>query len=185
MNKVILVPHWVQETLRRNQMNLNECLDFSKIRSILSTNDLAGFLALQEFAGYLYGDEENFTRYPDLLAEWSEGASGENLNYLQITLPALANDASIVNEVKARLFSPESKDSRYEEAFITYDLKPSTVGVVVYPGHFVTGSKQKLELPLIESILKVFYVYTPYHIVAGTDFFKKYLHLLSSKSVIV
>ncbi len=68
---------------------------------------------------------------------------------------------------------------RYKEPFATYDLTPEVAGVVIYPGYFTTDTIQKYQHELIVSILKVFYVYSAYHEVCKTPFFKRYLELLA------
>lgn len=188
MSKVVFIPYWIQEQLKRAGLNLNECLDLPKIRPHVSVNDLACFLALQEFSDYLYdGHNQDAVSCGDLYWIWSEStrSNPDESKFFHEQLAAIANSANVRSEVQSRLFTPESKDDRHEKPFITYDIASAVVGVVICPGFFVGAEHQALRLPLVEAVLKLFYAYSLYHEVAKRDVFKKYLTLLSGKSVIV
>jgi hypothetical protein len=185
MKKVVLIPHWVQDTLNRHKLQLVDVLDFQKIRGLFSVNDLAGCLAMECFEALCYGasipDQSSLT----LRSAWFDSATAEQKSEVS-RIDMLSMDGSVQSDLKNRLFSMESRDERYTKPFITYDLSPSIGAAVIYPGYFVDGEEYSdTSLSLIESVLRVFYAYDSHHAVARSELFKQYLQLLSNKTVIV
>ena len=179
VKQIVLIPHWIQETLWRKNLSLAACLDLDKLIPLISMSDMACYAALQSYFKHIIGTEE-----PDwLYSNWCDSIAENNavtLNYRD-TVIQLANDGSVSKELYSRLFDVSSKVSQYEEPFKVYDLAPKVCGVVIYPGFFLEKPDLALQKSLIEAILKVLYIYDAYHDVAKTSSFKRYLELLSSK----
>ncbi len=176
---IVLIPHWVQEILQRNQLPLSACLDLEKIKPIMSLNDLVSFAALQSFYKQITGADSPMN---SLLWVWSQSFPTTNVemkDFLWNKVNTLSSDASFKNEVKTRLLSADARVSQHKDAFITYDLQPQVVGVVIFPGFFVGEYGSEFQKPLVEAILKLLYVYESTHEVAKTPLFKRYLELLS------
>jgi hypothetical protein len=177
---IILIPHWVHETMKRNKLELSAVLDFKKLRTLLSLQDMAGFLALQEFASQLTGMKE--VHIGSLYFGWSASIlinEHDQNDYLGKVVSPLADDPSIHKEVAARLFEPAARQSRLEKPFICYDLSPEFEGVVINPGFFTQTSDSSLQAELVSAMLKALYVYEPYNEVCKTPLFKRHLELLS------
>jgi hypothetical protein len=177
---VILIPFWVQETLKRNNLQLSACLELEKIKPLFSTNDLITFLTLQD------------QRYLKLVAGldtvdqltwvWSNSIlkSNRELNdILWKTLVPASSDPSFHTEITERLFTEESKDKRHSDPFVTFDLTPDVCGVVLYPGYFISPNNIDLQKAVIEAIIEVLYRYLSFHETAQSPFFKRYLETLS------
>lgn len=180
--KLVLIPYWIAESLKRNPtLTMSAVLSFPTIRKIASLNDLLCMEALQEMGAWLTGQEW----MPNSLWEiWSKSVPDdqpETYKFLTGGVWSLAKDACIVSEVKARLFSPESRHPRHEKAYTCYDLSADVLGVVINPGFFVgTPDTKELQLALTRDVLKVLYVYDTQSEVAKTSLFKRYLELLSA-----
>lgn len=183
-SEIILLPHWVHEAMQRNRLPLETCLNFDKMRSILSATDLAGFLQLQEHAKCVVGGKVESGQYA-LWHAWSQSCmTEESKAYLTNTFEPLSRDPSVRDEVLSRLFSEDAKQDRFKEPFITYDIAPGYGGVVIYPGFFTSTTGSDLHIRAVEAILELLYVYTPYHKVSSTSWFQRYLELLSSKQIV-
>ena len=177
---IILIPFWVHETLRRNKMELSEVLDFKKMREVLTLQDMACFLALQEYAAMLTGAQE--MHMGSLYFGWSASILAnehEVQSYLGEQVGRLAEDASTRKEVFARLFAENSRCERHEKPFICYDLSPEFEGVVINPGFFTQIGDRQLQSDFVAALLKALYVYEPYNEVSKTPLFKRHLELLS------
>lgn len=178
--QIVLIPFWIQEIMKRNNMPLAECLEFPKVKPVMALNDLVEFSALQEHMDFVLG-----TKFAGTHLYWVWASSIPNGNADSELMQALnsastlSKDESFQKELKSRLFDTAAKSSHYKEPFITYDLSPTVVGVVIYPGFFDRENNTALQKPLVEAILKVLYVYEPSHEVAKTPLFKRYLELLS------
>lgn len=178
--EVILIPHWIQESLARKNLPLSACLNFEQMRSHLSLNDLVGFLVLQkawmEVAGYEY--------YSALYQHWLDSIANDRAelrDYLSQTIKPLEGDASFEKDIETRLFTEDTL-AQYKQPFIIYDtLASSVMGAVLYPGFFVADRNDELQKDFIEAILKVLYVYDASHEVAQTPLFKRYLELLAPR----
>lgn len=179
---IILIPFWVAETMKRNQLPLNQCLSFEKIKPLMSLNDLISFLVFQTYTNHVLGSDI----YIDLAAIWKNSVPEDKpklRNECYLDLPKFALDAVNHKEVWDRIFDPTSKHNSYDEKqvpFTVHDLTPELLGIVINPGFFTEPVDPRLQISLIESILKVLYVYDAYHEVAKTSLFKRYLDLLAT-----
>lgn len=179
---VILIPHWIAETIKRNALNIRDCLNFEKIKPILTAEDIAGFLALQNAMYFVTGAEAAESTHIALYYTWFESASPENQKYLESIVMPISVEPTFVDNAKARLFEEDAKQEHHTEAFITYDLVSGISGIVVYPGYFTKTPNSELNLRAVEAVLELLYVYTPYNEVSKTPWFKRFLELLSAKS---
>jgi hypothetical protein len=179
---VVLIPFWIQETMKRNGLQLADCLKFEVVKPITSLNDLVLFYALQQRDTHLVGKDTYLNN--GLYGAWANSIPADNkelLSFFTDSVTELCRDASFQAELDARLFCADAAQGQYKEAFDIYDLTPEVVGVVVNPGFFVGTGNTELQQSLVEAILKVLYVYEPSHEVAKTPLFKRFLELLSGK----
>lgn len=183
--RVIIIPYWIAESIKRAGVSVSDCLDYNKIKKVVSTNDLLTFLASQEISSSLIGGNTGGSSW-DLGFTWNESMKGctEEQRKEAGTLYDLSCSVNYLEEVKSRLFTPGANgpdySPTYEKPYITYDLMPDVIGVVVHPGFFTESTSKELQLSLVDAILKVLYVYnTAYHEVASTLWFKRYLELLA------
>lgn len=179
--KMIIVPYWVHETLRRNHMELREVLNFDKIRPLFSAVDLAGFMSLQAQWGCIVGDPDGFYGDFELDSAWRVGGlNAANRNWIETTLWPLMMDETFKAAVAERLFNGAHKRERDEHPFITYDLAPEVGAIVIYPGHFTsTKSFGTLQDCALREILKLLYAHSAENEVAKTPWFRQYLFGLS------
>lgn len=222
---VVLIPHWIAETLERNGLALVDALDLQKLLKISSRDDILGYMALNRNIDKFFGLEgvwdqlhhDFWSRLPaatfarveedknhskvapdatidnnvvyDIQYHTNPGVTpterdSEALAELT-SLETLSYDEAYVRSVSARLFDEGGKTDRYPAPFIAYDLTREVCGVVVYPGHFIEGHVNAYAEALIESVLKIFFGTLPENVVYSTAYFKRYLQLLRSNSVIV
>jgi hypothetical protein len=176
--QIVLIPYWVAETLKRNQLPIADCLDISKLRKVMSINDLVLFMALQNSIRNLTSAEVSC----NILMAWLNhaNAKSEEIKTEINTIVAMSGAPEFTDQLNNRLFTIDSKLNDYETPFNIYDLTPDYSGVVVYPGFFVNNGDTRLETVFIEAVLAALYVYDSYDIVSQTQYFKRYLELLSN-----
>lgn len=184
--EVILIPHWVHETLRRHQLPINEALNFGNIRRIVSVNDLACWMILNRQAHHVGLKQPNEGGLISLETAWGSTVTAEHSDYLFNVVYPLTDIPQFKLDLADRLFSPDSRTPQYEEAFNIYDLSSKYEGVVINPGFFTSeaGSDRHV-FDLLEAVVKALYVYAPLHEVANTPVFLRYLDLLSKKRIVV
>ncbi len=183
-NQIILIPHWIHETLRRHQLNITDVLNFDALRRVVSASDLTGFMLLNQHSNKLGVTEDEGSSYG---LEWAWGnLKEEHSHYLNNTIHPLMNLEMSFAELQGRLFSVDSLSTQYDTPFNIYDLAPRFTGVVIYPGFFTgeDGSAQH-EFALLRALVKALYVSAPFHDVAQTSVFLRYLGLLSKKRIMV
>ena len=184
--RVIIIPFWIEESMKRAGVPYSDCLDYSKIKKVVSTEDLLTFFSAQEIASTLVGAEYTSCSAWELGSVWNTNMTNqmEDQRKEAANLFEMSLHVNYLEQVKSRLFTPGAAGPDhspvYEKPYITYDLMPDVVGVVVYPGFFTESTSKELQLSLVDAILKVLYVYnTAYHEVASTLWFKRYLELLA------
>jgi len=180
IKRIVLIPFWVQDILARNKMQLADCLNVAKLKPIMALNDLLAFAALQRHIVQLVGAP---VIGDELYWIWAESvaANPELKKFLNESISVLSGDPTYNREIQSRLFDPDAHTAQYEKPFITYDLSPEVLGVVIYPGYFTDSGNNDLQKSLVSAILKLLYVYEHDHKVAKTPLFKRYLELLSAK----
>lgn len=187
IKKVVLIPYWVQEALSRQNCSLADAMNFDQLVKCVNTNDLIGFLALQEFMLELAGYEVSGSA---LMLQWMQTARDEGSeSLLTQTIIPFTSQPEFLDDVHVRLFTRDSQFERqahHVEPFNMYDITHDVAGVVIHPGFFTeeTGS-DGYRAALIVAILKVLYAYNAYHEVASTPLFKRYLGLLVDKQLTV
>lgn len=178
--KIILIPYWITEALKRAGLPASDALNLKVLKNILSVNDLVMFLALQKHFERIVG-----CMPPDILLwMWTDVNQLDSetlIEYGYQNLLPLSEDVSLQNELSARLFDSNSKSNHYEKPFIVCDITPDVAGIVIYPGYFDKINKIELQKKVVEEVLRILYVYCAPHVVADTVFFKRYLELLSAK----
>lgn len=183
--KVFFIPYWIEDALKQNNLPLAACLDFTKVKPICSLNDLIGFMALQKYNETILGKGvyDPFSGY-DFFMQWCKSIGEDNPamhDYLTKNIASLDEDQAFRKEMELRLFTPESKQSRFDEPFAVHDLTREFVGVVLYPGFFGNTDNHSVQFNLMEAVLKVLYVYNSHSEVSTTSLFLRYLELLSKK----
>lgn len=187
---VILIPYWIAESLKRGQMQPKDCIDFRKVKSVVSTHDLMTLIAAQDITSELIGAREGGAYGGFALGGlWEQSIQASITPEEKRDLESyfdIATKGDYISEVRARLYSPEANgpthSPTYEKPFNIYDLMPDVIGVVVNPGFFTEKPNKALQLSLVEAVLKSLYVYnTPTHEVATTSWFGRFMELLAGK----
>lgn len=174
---IVLIPYWIEETLRRNELPLSSILSLEKLKSVCAINDVASFMVAQDFANLVMG----FQTSTGLFMGWLKNTSDKDIEtrkYHSLIL-SMASAQSLNTEVKTRLFDFETKSNNYEQPFKVVDLDLGICGVVIYPGHFTEQINTGLQEQLLEAILKVLYAYNTYDEVAREPLFLRYLEVMS------
>lgn len=181
---VILIPYFIHNTLKRNGLNLSECLDLLKLREYFSIEDLAIFSSLNSVDGFLavFGGKKEFY-YGDsnfISMTWCKNVDKivpEKKENFQNTL-SLINRLESWNDTSSRLFSKDCIEVESDVQYEVHDFESGFLGVVIYPGKFINNDIG-LHKSLISDVLDVFYAYLKFHEVARSAYFRRYLELLS------
>lgn len=202
LKEIRLIPHWIAESVQRKGLPLETVFDAEKLLQFVNLNDLIGYCALSSsrFQKILFGEppvvkesqqtvqhvvstyDMFFTLAQSLERMNDAGAAAKQF---QATVGNHMEEEYYQEEVFARLFTEDSKQTKYEKAFHVYDASPDYIGIVIYPGFFVGRKLDVLQAELIEATLKQLYVYAEHHTVAKTPLFRRYLERLASHETIV
>lgn len=184
MKRIIVVPFWVQEALHRNNLRLEDLLNFNKVRTVMSTSDLAAFLTLQSQLNAVVGTSDINT-YFSLYEAWRTSSTPDNLGFLENSVRALEQTSIPKEELDQRLFvsTPFMKE-RYKEPFNSYDITPEYGAIVIYPGYFGQANAE-LQLQVVRAVLRLLHMYHEQHDVNSTPWARQYIALLSGKQLSV
>jgi hypothetical protein len=106
LSKLIIVPYWISRALIRNKLNYIDLLDYSRVRSILSLDDMVDFLVCNA-ANEMSVHNEGSDGITPILAQWE--ASVDFTPALSAYLTKLVlNATDSLNRVEARLQLSES-----------------------------------------------------------------------------
>jgi hypothetical protein len=183
--EVILIPHWIHESLNRHQRPVGEVLNFASLRRIVSVDDMVAFLLLQRVSDRVGVSEPN-RGLVSLQTAWGTTVTAEHSDYLYNTVYPLTEMKQFQEDLVERLFSADARSAQYEKPFNIYDLSSKYLGVVINPGFYTGEDGTTLrQFDLLEELVKALYVSAPFHEVATTPVFLRYLGLLSKKRIMV
>lgn len=195
LTSLVLIPYWVAEVIDSNGLQLADCIDYEKIRPLLSVHDMATFIAMQdEDRVLLYGNHGQAERSGGHLFDvWKQHTESWPIDSTYKApvrvasddcgkMRALAYDSTYRADIVTRLYGPDVKLERYTAPYKVVHLAQQVVGVVIYPGFFEERVDVALQHQLVRAVLDVFYVYSrDYAEVAVTPLFKRHLELLSAE----
>lgn len=180
-SNILLVPHWVVDSLHRHDLSIDDVLDLPKIKTILSMNDLLSLAAIQSFGEMVLGSRDIVAGATSVFCEWKTSCAGskETEDFLERNIYPFENDAVTRESVKSRLFTTMPMSAKAEATIEVKPIQDIALAVVVYPGLFTEQTSPTLRLDLHRALLRQLYVYEEQSVVNATPLFRSYLgHLL-------
>lgn len=195
--KFLYIPSWIIDSIKASKGSVNQILDFSKVESILSNNDLAEFAFFSENASRLLGIEPQivvetgarssnaFIPTPQsptiesILSLWntfSKGAQPNRSDVEKIRTHIAINDCE--RSLNERLFTDQSPVSASVKAFDILHFDLGVIGVVIYPGAFTPGLADENRFLLVRALVKELTTLNPQEVVANTLLMRRYIELL-------
>ena len=178
-NKVmVLVPNSIVEVLRRNRLPLDSILDYTKLRGLVSVQDISAFLSLQRTDKI---DLVKSTYNSYLLTSWKQNRSNDERAELDSVVVSLSYSEATVKELYESLadkFIEEPMDGKARDPYEIIDITREAFAVVIKPGFLTLQKSNKDHLDLLRKVLKVFYEYQQPHEVASLAIYNLYLRLL-------
>lgn len=163
-------------------MSLVDVLDYSKVRQVLSVEDAATLLNLQQLyvAPFL---QDNYFGY--LLSSWESSANAEQKVELISTVVPLSysegnKESNLLRLKKVErsqdIFTSEQPD---QQVFELVDFNREAFALVLNVGFADAVKESAVQMNLVKSILKLFYVYFKAHEVSSHNIFAAYVKLLN------
>ncbi len=182
----ILVSFWVANALKRKGLALKEILDYAKVRQVLSIEDAAGLLSLQQLyvAPFI---KDNYLGH--LLSSWERSCTQELRRELDSSVVPLSYSEGSKESNLLRLIKEEGNDNNIfadslfvspsQQPFEIVDFDRDAFAVVLYPGFTASVLQRDGQLSLVRAILKLFYVYYDVYKVSSHNIFSTYVKLLN------
>lgn len=179
----IMVPHWVLAALKRKQMSVVDVLDYSKVRQVLSAEDAAMLLNLQQLyvAPFI---QDNYFGY--LLSSWESSANAEQKVELTSTVVPLSYSEGSKESNLLRLKKDERVfqdilviDQPNQQVFELVDFNREAFAIILNPGFVDSVREPAVQMELVKAILKLFYVYFKAYQVSSHNIFASYVKLLN------
>jgi hypothetical protein len=181
MKNFIFIPYWVESALKRNAMSLSDVLDYSKISTVLSQEEVASLSALQT-SNFFF--KENYTS--DLFTPWRSAATSAQLTQLDYVISPMAQNKELTGSISSRLSSAQSP-IQYDESAPKYSIvsiNHGCVAVVLRPGFTEYIAEITNEHNFIVDLLKTFYVYLSVTDVSSLPIFRRYIQILESELLV-
>lgn len=178
-----MVPHWVLAALKRKQMSVVDVLDYSKVRQVLSAEDAALLLNLQQLYVVPF-IQDNYLGY--LLSSWEGSANAEHKVELYSTVVPLSYSEGSKESNLLRLKKDEAVhmdilgiDQPDRPVFELVDFNREAFAIVLNPGFTDSVKEPAVQMALVKAILKLFYVYFKAYEVSCHNIFAAYVKLLN------
>ena len=188
----VYVPYWVETALNRNSLPLNACLDYSKLRQILTLEDMSGLLALQDIKSLTREEGSNIAG--TLFSMWNNSVTdAQRPEFTQAIVPMSRSTELKIETVKRfeendyllgsiGIGLPSDQQAPEPIFYKIVDAGGATSLVVLYKGFQKFISEPDNEYKFVVDQLKIFYVYLKAYQVSHLSVFKKYLRLLAFKT---
>lgn len=174
----VLIPFWVENVLNRNNIDIIDILNYSKLKSILSTNDLAQLKSLQTIEEISSFKELDGKWY--LFNSWMNSAQESEKVELDSVINQLSCSKDLQQDLLDRL-SLEYAPLVFDESASKYkilDLNRDVTAIVLNPGFIDFERDQMNQFNLISDLLKSLYVYSTFSEVSNYSLFNKYVQSL-------
>lgn len=190
--EVLIIPTWIQRALSRNKLNYMDVLDFSKISSILSSEDLIEFLAANTvITKQLFFFNESMTTGGELpiirfMEEWLRSNQFISSSLYDLFSQHKSNvienyESSVairLNESKTEFESVNAKQG-FRDFYIIYMGEDRTIYLILKDNFMSQIADNEFKKMLYSDLLNRFYTLYPVHIVSDMNsIFKKYVSLL-------
>lgn len=176
-NSIILVPHWIEEELRRQGVGIKALIDFPTMRNIFSMNDLIGLLACQKFGESVFGTKDVVSGPNSVVFDWMQSASEQaDKEHIERNLLPFVEDAVHTEEILKRLFRrDETILVGNAEPYRVVPIEDTHLAVVIHPNAFIPQFFAKNAPAVIRDTLKQLYVYEDPSLVAGSGLMLRHL----------
>lgn len=188
--KLLFLPSWILDTLKANKGQVNQLLDYSYVKNVLSSNDLAEAVYFSEHAATGMLDIETNRGLPvslsnivstSLMELWStsgKGAQPTNGDVEKIRTYIAINDCE--RSLNERLFTPTGP-VELDKSFEILHFDMEVIGVVIYPGAFTPGQSDENRFVLIRTLVLELTRLNPQEAVANTLLMRRYIELLAAR----
>lgn len=186
----VYVPYWVETALNRNSLPLNACLDYSKLRQILTLEDMSGLLALQDIKSLTREEGSNIAG--TLFSMWNTSVTdAQRPEFTQAIVPMSRSTELKIETLKrfeendqvlVSIGLPLDQQAPEPVFYKIVDAGGTASLVVLYKGFqkFICDPNNEYKFAVDQ--LKIFYVYLKSYQVSHLSVFKKYLRLLAFKT---
>lgn len=173
--QVFVVPGWINRVLQRHKFSNRDLLDYSKIRSVVSLDDMAEWFHLND-----QFKVDNSTLSTSLLDYHFHSATTEQKKEIRQTIVQLSYDDTVKSSALTRLAHANAMgqiladEELYE--FITID---QTLFVVLNEGFGTIINHHQKKMEFIRRYLKACYAMTTIPFVSTMGVFKLYVNQLA------
>jgi hypothetical protein len=190
--EIILIPYWVENVLTRNKLNLDTVLNYSELSKVLSTNDIAQMVTLENYEQnvLMLGLTNN-----RLMQCWGvNSAQGSQSMELDFIIK-LASDNDVIKDLINRLSISTDFDTMCPEdqvgiindnnvvdgTFFKFVDINKDISAIIAKEDFIStiNKKQTNALDLIRVVLKNLHTYYSVAEVARFKIFDQYVKLLN------
>lgn len=180
--QLIILPYWIKQLLDRNKLNYIDILDYDKVRKLMSIEDVATFIGLNNsdyLKTNLLGRLLGASHY--LKHHYLDDAAKEQVSELQSVIIPLSQSEIIYKTIIDRLSLDNiaEKDCTSSEDLYSLQINnDSTIFLFVKKGILNALEDRDYAKKLISAYLRALYSLIPINEVSYTDAFKLYLALI-------
>jgi hypothetical protein len=185
--KTYLVPYWIQQAMARNKLNYIDLLDYDKLRSILSIEDIASLLALNTTCLFPKRFDQAdvfaqlFVSETYLYFTWSDRMSATNRVEFDNVISPLSRSDALVKSTMDRLLSDNPLNFDIISSGDLYQLQVNNDGSVfafIQKGLLSALEDRNCALKLVSDYLQALYGLLTIPEVSARSAFKLYYKLI-------
>jgi hypothetical protein len=163
---ILFAPYWIRDILERNNLPLNAVLSLNTLSGVLSGEDIACIIDLNERAQMYFGFDTS-----DICGVHNNWFANSEASVVY----AAAQPLTKIIDLNARLFDEALKTEKYPHPYSVVDVGSDTLVVNVFPGHFSKESGRVNQKLLTRDLLKLFYAYEGFDQMAHRNLFPKFV----------
>lgn len=166
---IVIMPGWVYRSIIRNKLNIIDASNYSKMRKILSLNDIAEW---QNANASVNVQKEYLGGFGELIFE---NMNDSEKNEMKNTILPLSGSIQIAENVKIKL----SVINDMVETAYQFIRNNNTLYVILNEGFLSKTTDRRYTMDFVKNYLAQCYSLTTIHEVSKMSIFKLYIKLLN------
>lgn len=173
----VLIPYWIETAVIRNNYDINDVLNYNKLRTIINQEDSGEFLALQNIQSFT--TDLGIDNTGHLFNCWRNTTNESQIPELDSALVPLSCNKDVQSEVINRLsveYAPIV--SKRTHLYRCKEVSRDVTLVILEPGFTEYICQPHAQFNFVQTLLKSLYVYTNVTDASFSNLFSKYVRKL-------
>lgn len=172
-SNLYILPHWILRQTARNKMGLNDLRSYSKLRQVLTIDDMAEWFYLNDS----FRLNKEYSLSTSILETYFDSMTTAETAELRNSVLTLSSSEEIANSAISKL----SQSNLMSDCLYEFVRADNGLFLVIKEGFIKQMTDQNNQFEFVKDYLKFFYASRSLHEVSQVNIFNFYLKQLQNK----